>query len=1110
LKVAARVKLTLLGGFQAQLDAGAALVLPTRKTQALLAYLALPLGQAHPREKLAALLWGDMQDAQARGNLRHALSRIRKILPRTAVVDGPSVALDPSVVDVDVARFERLIADGSPAALEEVVGLYRGDLLTDLSLTEAPFEEWLTFERERLHELALEGLSRLLTHQQTAGAAEPALQTGLRLLALDPLQEPVHRAVMRLYVRLGRREAALRQYQLCVNALKRELSTSPEAETTQLYQEILRARSARPDRAVAAGPPREGPAPGPIADLLSAAAAALPEAPPPTNLPAPTSKLIGRATALAEVAELLGRHRLVTLIGAGGIGKTRLGLEVARQLLLAFADGVWIAELAPLADPGLVPVTVAVALGLALPAGAESPERVAAALGAKRLLLVLDNCEHVIEATARLAEALLRTNPHARVMATSREPLRAPGEYVYRVLPLQVPAEGTEDREDPLEAAAVQLFVARAQAMDLRFALNARTAAITGAVCRRLDGIPLAIELAAARTTTLGVDGLAARLDDRFRLLTGGHRTALPRHQTLRATLDWSYELLPAIERTVLHRLAVFAGGFTLEAASAVATADHLGEPEVVDGITNLVAKSLVSVDLEGTVTRYRLLETTRAYALEKLAEGGERDQVARRHAEYYRDLFERAETERETRPTAEPPAAYGRQIDNARAALDWAFSPSGDAAIGVTLTVATVPLWTHLSLMTECCARVERAIASLGPRVPSDARRDMRLFLALGTALLHTRRLGSPEMTAALAKALELAESLDDTEYRLRALYELYVYRIITSDYRGALALAERFVEVAARTADPTDALIGGRLIGTVLHVLGDQPGAWRHVEPLARGDFAAARRSHIVRYQFDQRVVSQSFRARILWLRGFPDQAMRAGEGIVDYARAQDHLASLFYALIQAACPIALYCGDFPGAERFVEMLRELSVQQALETWNVWARCFEGVLLIVRGERVAGWPRLRAALTELPEVAFHLHHTPLLGELAEGLGGAGQVADGLSVIDDALARAERKEERWVLPELLRKKGELLMLGGATTASAEGEERFMQALGWARRQDAPSWELRSATSLARLWHRQGRTGPARELLAPIYHRFTEGFETADLRAAKALLSLFG
>jgi DNA-binding SARP family transcriptional activator len=574
-KVAVRLKLALLGGFQAQLDAGAALVLPTRKTQALLAYLALPLGQAHPREKLATLLWGDMPDAQARGNLRNALSRIRKALPKTVrpglVLDGRSVALNPSAVDVDVARFERLVADGRPVALEQIAGLYRGDLLAGLALTERPFEEWLTSERERLHELAIQGLGRLLTHQQKAGAAEPAVQTGLRLLALDPLQEPVHRAVIRLYARLGRREAALRQYQLCVDALKRELSTPPEAETTQLYQETLRSRPTRPDRGEVSGPASRHPAPAPITDLLSAAAAALPEAPRPTNLPAPTSELIGRAPALAEVMELLGAHRLVTLIGAGGIGKTRLGLEAARQQLAGHGDGVWVAELAPLSDAGLVPVTVAVALGLKLPAGAESPERVAAALGAKRVLLVLDNCEHVIEAAARMAEALLRADPHVRVLATSREPLRAPGEYVYRVLPLQVPPEGAEGSEDLLEAAAVQLFVARAQALDLRFSLDARSAAIAGAVCRRLDGIPLAIELAAARTPALGLEEFAARLDDRFRLLSGGHRTALPRHQTMRATLDWSYELLSEQQRMVFRLLAVFAGGFALEATTEVA-----------------------------------------------------------------------------------------------------------------------------------------------------------------------------------------------------------------------------------------------------------------------------------------------------------------------------------------------------------------------------------------------------------------------------------------------------------------------------------------------------------------------------------------------------------
>jgi predicted ATPase/DNA-binding SARP family transcriptional activator len=1108
-KLTARVKLTLLGGFQAQVGTGAPLVLPTRKTQALLAYLALPLGQAHSRDKLATLLWGDMPDAQARGNLRHALSRIRKNLPAGVrpglVLDGPTVALDPSVVEVDVAEFERLVADGRPPALEQIGGLYRGDLLAGLALTERPFEEWLTSERERLHELAIQGLGRLLTHQQRGGAAEPAIQTGLRLLALDPLQEPVHRTLMRLYARLGRREAALRQYQLSVDALKRELNTSPEAETTQLYQEILRSRSRRPDRATVAGSAVEDPAPGPAADLLSAAVAALPE--PPMNLPAPTSELIGRADALAEVTELLGVHRLVTLIGAGGIGKTRLGLEVARQVLPGFADGVWVAELAPLSDPGLVPATVAVALGLTLLAGAESPERVAAALGVKRVLLMLDNCEHVIEAAARMAEALLRANPHVHVMATSREPLRAPGEYVYRVLPLEVPAEGAEGREDLLEAAAVQLFVARAQAVE-HFSLDVRTAAITGAVCRRLDGIPLAIELAAARTATLGLEELAAHLDDRFRLLTGGHRTALPRHQTLRATLDWSHELLSAIERTALRRLAIFVGGFTLEAASAVATASDLGAPEVVDSVTNLAAKSLVVVEVAGAVTRYRLLETTRAYALEKLTESGELEQVARHHAEYYRDLFERAEAEWETRPTLEWVAAYGRQIDNVRTALDWAFSPSGDASIGAALTAASVPLWFQHSLMVECRGRVERALAGLGPRAGRGGRREMQLFAALGVSLMQTKG-PAPDTTAAWTTALEIAERLDDIEYQLRALWGLWHFRVSLGECRAALALAESFCGRVAGSDNPAELLVGERMVGVSLHYLGDQANARRHLERMLSRYVTPAHRSHAIRFQYDQQVAARMILARILWLQGFPDQALRTAQENVEDARAIDHALSLCYAL-EAACLVPLWIADLPAAERSVAMLLDHSARHALTVWHARGRCLNGVLLIKRGEIGGGLPLLRGALEELGETGFVPHHTALLGTLAQGLARSGEIAQGLATIDEALARSERDEEYWCIAELLRIKGELVMLAGGSGAGPAAEGQFQQALDWARRQGALSLELRGATGLARRWHGRGQTGPARELLAPVYGQFTEGFDTADLRAAKALLDQLG
>jgi predicted ATPase/DNA-binding SARP family transcriptional activator len=1106
LKLGVRLKLTLLGGFQAQLDAGAALVLPTRKTQALLAYLALPLGQAHPREKLATLLWGDMPDAQARGNLRHALSRIRKALPRTArpgmVLDGPSVALDPSVVDVDVARFERLIADGRPAALEQVAALYRGDLLAGLAVAERAFDDWLTTERERLHELAIQSLGHLLTHQQKAGAAEPAVQTGLRLLALDPLQEPVHRTVMRLYTRLGRREAALRQYQVCADALKRELSTQPDAETSQLYQQMLRLRPIRPD-----APTSGAPAPSPVADLLSAAASALPEAPPPTNLPAATSELIGRAAELAEVTQLLGIHRLVTLIGAGGIGKTRLGLDVARQLLPSHADGVSVAELAPLSDPGLVPVTVAVALGLSLP-GAESPERVAAALGAKRLLLMLDNCEHVIEAAARMAEALLRANPYARVMATSREPLRAPGEYVYRVLPLQVPAEGSEEHEDLLDAAAVRLFVARAQALDRRFFLDDRTAPIAGAICRRLDGIPLAIELAAARTATLGVEGLATRLDDRFRLLTGGHRTALPRHQTLRATLDWSYELLPAIERTVLHRLAVFAGGFTLEAASAVATAAGLGAPAVEDSITNLAAKSLVVVEATSAATRYRLLETMRAYALEKLSDSGDLDQVARRHAEYYRDLFEQAEAEWETRATVEWVAAYGRQIDNVRAALDWAFSPRGDTSIGAALTAASVPLWFQHSLMVECRGRVERALASLEPHSGRGGRREMQLYAALGVSLMQTKG-PAPDTTAAWTTALEIAERFDDIEYQLRALWGLWHFRVSRGECRAALALAERFCGQVAANDNPAELLVGERMVGVSLHYLGDQTNARHHLERMLSRYVAPAHRSHAIRFQYDQRVASRMVLARILWLQGFPDQALRTAQSNAEDARAIDHALSLCYAL-EAACLVPLWSGDWVAAERSVAMLLDHSARHALAVWHARGRCLNGVLLIKRGEVGRGLPLLRDALHELRETGFVPHHTALLGTLAQGFAGGGEIAQGLATIDEALTRSERDEEHWCIADLLRIKAELVLLAGGPAAAAEAEELFQQALHWTRRQGILSMELRCATGLARLWHQQGRPGPARELLAPVYGRFTEGFDTPELQAAKTLLARLG
>jgi len=406
-----------------------------------------------------------------------------------------------------------------------------------------------------------------------------------------------------------------------------------------------------------------------------------------TNLPATTSEIIGRIAAVQQLQEFLSAYRMITLTGPGGIGKTVLALEVARSLFRAFHGDCWLVDLVSLSDPGRVPSAVASVLGLKLGSEETCAESAARAIGGRRLLLVLDNCEHFIDAAAKLADAIQRTCPHAYVLATSREVLRIEGEHVYRVPPLDVPPPHEEESGSILGHSAVQLFIARARASDSDFSSCQGNLRAIAAICRRLDGIPLAIEFAAARAATLGPELVLSRLDERFELLTGGRRTALPRHQTLRATLDWSYDLLPDPERCLLRRLGVFAAGFTLEAATAVMSDQGCTASALLEQIANLVAKSLVILDGLAPTGRWRLLETLRAYALEKLAESGETEQVARHCAEFFRDLVGPAMHGSPVLCTVEDMARYGREIDNVRAALDWSFSPVGDVAIAVALT---------------------------------------------------------------------------------------------------------------------------------------------------------------------------------------------------------------------------------------------------------------------------------------------------------------------------------------------------------------------------------------------------------------------------------------
>jgi predicted ATPase len=487
------------------------------------------------------------------------------------------------------------------------------------------------------------------------------------------------------------------------------------------------------------------------------------------------------------------------------------------------------------------------------------------------------------------------------------------------------------------------------------------------------------------------------------------------------------------------------------------------------------------------------------AYALEKLPESGELGSLGRRHAEYYRELFERA--------PAESLPAFKPRIANVRAALDWAFSASGDVAVGIALTVAAVPLWMRLSLVDECRGRVEKALSAIAASEGRGTPLEMQLYAALGASLIYTEG-PAPETGAAWTNALEIAERLDDTEYQLRALRGLWAYRLNNGEYSVALTLAQRFSSLAAKQTVPEDLLVGERMIGTSLHYLGDQTNARRHIERML-GGYVNPARSHPNRYQFDQRVTARATLARILWLQGFPDQAMRGAQSSVAEARASEHVLSLCNVLVQAACPVALFVGDLATAERSIAMLLEHSGRHGLALWHLRGRGFKGMLLNKTGDTVGGLKLLGAALEELRETKYAGHLMAFLGAFADASGNAGQVVEGLVAIDTALARSERTEARWCVAELLRIKGELLLLEGAPNSARSAEDHFLRALQGAHGQDALSWELRAAASLARLWHAQRRTKDAHELLVPIFDQFTEGFGTADLIAAKALLDAF-
>jgi predicted ATPase len=731
---------------------------------------------------------------------------------------------------------------------------------------------------------------------------------------------------------------------------------------------------------------------------------------------------------------------------------------------------------------------------------------VAAAIRDKRLLLLLDNCEHLIDAAASLAMEIIRGAPHVAILVTSREPLGMAGECDYRLAPLGIPqASSGLTAAEAAAFPAVQLFVERASAIVEDFALTDANAAAVVEICRRLDGLPLAIEFAAPRIEVLGVEGLAARLDGSLQLLGTRRRTTMPRHRTMRAVVDWSYGLLGEDEQAFLRSLGIFAGGFTAEAAAAVVPDAARTRNSAIDRLADLVAKSLVVVDASGAQPRFRLLDTTRAYTIEKLDSSSERERMARRHAEYYLGLFKRAEAEAPARPTAEWLADYAGEIGNLRAALDWAFSRAGDGSLGMALTTAAVPLWLRLSLLQECGSRARQALGALETLGASDPREEMRLHAALGASLRD-----APEMCAAFTRVLDIAETLDDSEYRLRALRGLYFYNTWTNRFRAALSFAQKFHDLAASRANQRDRLIGERMLGSAKYFLGDLVDARRHLEQVLTRYAAidlgqpAVRLQDVIRFQNDGQVEARVFLTRVLWLQGLSDQAIRMAEKSLGEAQAIGHVGSQCFALSLASCPVALWTGNLGAAADYTRLLVDLTTTHGLSHWAPYGVSYRRVVALKGGNVGTSSQPPDASLEEIGQSDPNMRSLTGLTELVEALMKTGRSAEGLALLDGSAAQLS--ETGYFTPELLRLRGELLLLQTAPAAAKPSEDLFRQALDIAHQQGALSWELRAATSLARLLSNQGRHAEAIVCLQSVYDRFAEGFDTADLMAAKRIL----
>ena len=814
-----------------------------------------------------------------------------------------------------------------------------------------------------------------------------------------------------------------------------------------------------------------------------------------SSLPARLARMVGRKNSIATIQAKLAAQRFVTIVGPGGIGKTTVAVAVAHEMRSVFDSKTHFVDLGSLGSAPLVAPALAASLGLVIQTDDVVPALVDRLLEAPTLL-VLDGCEHVIDGVSTLAEKLFQRVRTLHLLATSREAMRVEGEYVHELPALACPPDSAEaSAKDVLQYPAVRLLVDRVRAVRGHFELTDNDAPLAAAICRRLDGIALAIELVAGRVDIYGLSRTASLLDDGLNLSWVGRRTAKPSHQTLDATLEWSYGLLDEAERLVLSRLAVFSGGFTFEAAVAVAADERIDESRVSDCIWELRSKSMIAV--RGHQSRLRLLDVTRTFAAQRLGDGRERNILRRRHALYFSDLFKQGAST----GVSHWPKALAVEVDNLRAAVNWAFSAEGDARIAVELAAASASSWMGMALLTECREWMTKAVSRLDT-VNSGTRQEMIIQSALASCMMFTGGM-TEESYATWAKAGGLAEGLNDVERQLDSLLVLWAHQIRLPNYVKAIELADRCGDVAERTGERGAIATANYMRGISYHHAGRLQHAESCLELSLHRDDEAARRAIINRFGYDRKVDAMGILANVAWLRGSPDHARRLNQMAIAEARQLDHVVPLCVALASAGFNMYLTGPEDGETEALANELVERAGKYSVESYHGLGLSLQALCRVRRGDIDAAQAMLYSGLEKLSAARYGVFNWIFPGEFARCMAAGGLAQQGLDIFNRA--KIDLAENSWYAPELRRIRGELSLSNNEGIAVCR--QYFLSALDLSAEQASLSWSLRAATSLAIAEKSMTRREAAHKTLQAAHARFREGVETFDLRLATRVLN---